>query len=94
MGDERKGFRMVDYHIILASNSPRRKELLSGLDFEYEVKVLPDIEENYPEGLAMDEIPKYTDDEKAQEGYWNSWVTQVDALRKSTGYMRSESDAE
>ncbi len=37
---------------------------------------------------------KYTDDEKAQEGYWNSWVTQVDGLRKSTGYMRSESDAE
>ncbi len=65
MGDERKGFRMVDYHIILASNSPRRKELLSGLDFEYEVKVLPDIEENYPEGLAMDEIPKYIAAEKA-----------------------------
>lgn len=31
---------------------------------------------------------KYTDDEKAQEGYWNSWVTQVDALRKSSNYMK------
>ncbi len=34
------------YHIILASNSPRRRELLSGLDRDFEVKVLPDIEEN------------------------------------------------
>ncbi len=30
--------------IILASNSPRRRELLGGLDLDFEVKVLPDIE--------------------------------------------------
>jgi len=35
----------------------------------------------------------FTDDEKAREGYWNSWVTQVDGLRKSSGYMRDR-DAE
>ena len=29
--------------IILASNSPRRRELLGGLDLDFEVKVLPDI---------------------------------------------------
>ena len=28
------------YRIILASNSPRRKELLGGLGIDYEVKVL------------------------------------------------------
>ena len=66
MGDERKGFRMVrDYHIILASNSPRRRELLSGLDLYYEVKVLPDIEEAYPEDLPTEEIPLYIAAEKA-----------------------------
>lgn len=54
-----------NYHIILASNSPRRKELLSGLDLDYEVKVLPDIEESYPEGLTMEEIPRYIAAEKA-----------------------------
>ena len=67
MGDERKSVWLVmrDYHIILASNSPRRRELLSGLDLEYEVKVLPDIEEGYPEGLSMEEIPRYIAAEKA-----------------------------
>ena len=66
MGNECKSFRMVDYHIILASNSPRRKELLRGLDLDFEVKVLPDIEENSPEGLATSEIPKYIAAEKAK----------------------------
>ena len=67
MGDERKSVWLVmrDYHIILASNSPRRRELLSGLDLEYEVKVLPDIEEGYPEGLSIEEIPRYIAAEKA-----------------------------
>ena len=54
------------YRIILASNSPRRKELLSGLDLDYEVKVLPDIAESYPEGLPTAEIPVYIAAEKAE----------------------------
>ncbi len=37
-----------DYHIILASNSPRRKELLRGLDIAFDVRVQPDIAETYP----------------------------------------------
>ena len=57
---------VVPYHIILASNSPRRKELLSGLDIDYEVKVLPDIAERYPENLPTEEIPRYIAAEKAE----------------------------
>lgn len=53
------------YHIILASNSPRRRELLAGLDIEYEVKVLPGIEESYPDTLAAEDIPQYISREKA-----------------------------
>ena len=30
------------YQIILASNSPRRKELMSGLGVDYVVRTLPD----------------------------------------------------
>ena len=57
---------MVDnYHIILASNSPRRRELLGGLDLDFEVKVLPDIEEDYPDNLETPEIPVYIASEKA-----------------------------
>ena len=45
--------------IILASNSPRRKELLAGLGVEFEVKVLPGIEESYPNNLPAEDVAKY-----------------------------------
>ncbi len=46
------------YHVILASKSPRRQELLRGmgLDFEILTKETP---ENYPSDLPLDEVPKY-----------------------------------
>jgi len=53
------------YEIILASNSPRRKELLSGLDIEYTVKTLPDIDESFPDSLAGEEIALYISKTKA-----------------------------
>jgi septum formation protein len=56
---------LENYHIILASNSPRRRELLGGLNIDFEVKVLPDIEENYPTDLATPDIPVYIAREKA-----------------------------
>ena len=56
---------LENYHIILASNSPRRRELLGGLDIDFEVKVLPDIEENYPADLPTPDIPVYIATEKA-----------------------------
>ena len=63
MGVERKGFWLVKCnlmkHIILASNSPRRRELLAGLDLDFEVKVLPDIDESYPDNLPVAEVAGY-----------------------------------
>ena len=55
----------LDYHIILASNSPRRKELLTGLGLEYEVRTLPGIDESYPDTLQGEEIPIYISSQKA-----------------------------
>ena len=50
--------------IILASNSPRRRELLAGLDLDFEVKVLPDIDESYPDNLPAAEVAGYISREK------------------------------
>lgn len=53
------------YKVILASNSPRRKELLAGLGVDYEVRTLPDVDESYPETLKGADIPLYIAKEKA-----------------------------
>lgn len=53
------------YRIILASNSPRRKELLAGLGVDYEVRTLPDVDESYPETLQGGDIPLYISRMKA-----------------------------
>ena len=56
---------MVKYKLILASNSPRRKELLAGLGVPFEVRVLQDIDEDYPESLPVNEVARYIAKEKA-----------------------------
>lgn len=53
------------YQIILASNSPRRKELMSGLGVDYTVRTLPDVDESYPLHLQGAEIPEYISRSKA-----------------------------
>ena len=54
------------YHIVLASNSPRRKELLGGLGLDFEVKVLPDVDESYPSSLPVAQIAEYIALKKAE----------------------------
>ena len=51
--------------IILGSNSPRRRELLSGLGIDYTVRVVEGIDENYPDTLAAEDIPQYISRKKA-----------------------------
>lgn len=53
------------YKLILASNSPRRKELLAGLGVKYEVRTLPDVDESYPSTLQGGDIPQYISKTKA-----------------------------
>ena len=53
------------FNVVLASNSPRRKELMSGLGIDYVVKTLPDVDESYPGTLRGEEIPAYISREKA-----------------------------
>ena len=56
---------LKDYHIILASNSPRRRELLGGLGIDYEVRVLSGIDESYPETLPVADIAEFIAAKKA-----------------------------
>ena len=51
--------------IILASNSPRRKELLGGLGVDFEVKVLNGVDESYPDTLPAKDVAEYIATEKA-----------------------------
>ena len=53
------------YKIILASNSPRRKELLAGLDVDFEVRVIDGIDESYPADLSTRQIAEYISQKKA-----------------------------
>ena len=53
------------FNIILGSQSPRRKELLAGLDIEFTTKVIPGLEETYPNTLQGEEIPIYLAKQKA-----------------------------
>ncbi|MFT5822785.1 MAG: septum formation protein [Crocinitomix sp.] len=52
------------YRIILASQSPRRYELLSGLDIEFEVRT-KDVEETYPQDINPEDVPSYLAKKKA-----------------------------
>ena len=56
---------ITPYHIILASNSPRRKELLAGLDIPFDVRVIDGIDESYPDDLATHGIAQYISQKKA-----------------------------
>ena len=46
------------YHIILASKSPRRQELLRGMGMDFEI-LTKETPENFPADLPLDEVPKF-----------------------------------
>jgi septum formation protein len=67
MDAQQHSFRLVEgYKVILASNSPRRKELLGGLGVDFEVRTLSDIDESYPDTLQGEDIPMFISAKKAE----------------------------
>ncbi len=50
----------------MASNSPRRRELLAGLGLSYQVRVIDGIDESYPANLPVEEIPLFISQKKAE----------------------------
>ena len=52
-------------NLLLASNSPRRKELLTQLGYQFDI-VMIDVDESYPSDLKPDEIAEYVSAKKAK----------------------------
>ena len=57
---------LENYRIILASNSPRRQELLKGLELNFEIMTIPGLDESYPETLSGEEIPLFLAKKKGE----------------------------
>ena len=67
MDAQQHSLRLVEgYKVILASNSPRRKELLGGLGIDFEVRTLQGIDESYPSTLRGEDIPMHISAKKAE----------------------------
>ena len=51
--------KLKNYRLLLASQSPRRRELIAGCGLPYELAPRFDCAEVYPAGLAAEEVPLY-----------------------------------
>ncbi len=56
---------LQQYQILLASLSPRRRELLAGLGLAFRSVAIPDVDESYPDTLQGEDIPKHIARNKA-----------------------------
>ncbi len=54
------------YDVVLASNSPRRRELLAGMGVDFRVEVISGIDETYPDTLPVEQVAEYLSGRKAQ----------------------------
>lgn len=68
-----------DYAIILASQSPRRQDLLKMANVSFEVVVVPDVPEDFPETMPVEDVPEFlaVQKQKAYEHIWSKPQTLV-----------------
>lgn len=92
--------KVFEKKIILSSNSPRRKQLLSEAGFTFEIKV-NEVEESYPPDLDLFEVPVFLSKKKADAS--RSFLTEAEIVitadtvvilgDKLLGKPKDESDA-
>ena len=89
------------YDVVLASKSPRRKELLGMLDVPFEIRVKDGIDESYPPDMPAVEVAEYLSRLKgkayAEEIKGNEMVITADTIvildGKIYGKPKNEDDA-
>lgn len=59
------------FSVILASQSPRRRELLASLQIPFTVFTLPDIDESFPSNLKNTDVAEFLSNKKA-DAYWDN----------------------
>lgn len=92
--------KLKDYHIILASGSPRRQEFFKNLGLDYEIRLKP-VKEEYPKRLTHFEISNYLAQLKAlpfkDELQQNDILITSDTIvwhnNKALGKPRDENEA-
>jgi len=57
--------KLKNYHLILATKSPRRHQLMMDSGFQFDIRIPEGIEENYPDDLKIEEVPEYLAELKA-----------------------------
>lgn len=55
----------TEYKIILGSGSARRRQLLTNLDIDFEVRLIEGLEEKYPDNLKGEKIPLFLATQKS-----------------------------
>lgn len=93
--------KLKRYRIILASASPRRKELLSKLDIDFTVNSLCEVDESFPASMSVVQVPQYISRKKAdayrQEMQENDMVITADTVvavgRRILGKPKSAEEA-
>lgn len=51
--------KLLGYKLILASQSPRRRQLLSDMGLTYEIRLIPDIDESFSDQLHKQEVAMF-----------------------------------
>ncbi len=74
--------KLRKHNLILASQSPRRQQLMSGMDMNFEIKVKR-IKEEYPADLHYEKVPEYLAQQKAK-------ACNIDKLRKQDIYITAD----
>lgn len=57
---------ITNYKVILASNSPRRQELLKQLGVDFKINVVPNIDESYPKDINLEKVAEFLAVNKAK----------------------------